>query len=104
MTMFQSNVFGAARRAGPSHCRLHRQPLREKGGSRPMKSSACALMVAILAATLAPAAAEDSGFVPPDANTGECEDLVAGHLKTLSACMTRCQTRQADAARKGTAF
>ena len=47
---------------------------------------------------------EDSGFVPPDANTGKCEDLVAAHLKTLSTCMTKCQTKQADAARKGNAF
>jgi hypothetical protein len=47
---------------------------------------------------------DDTGLVPPDAKTGNCEDLVAGHLKTLSACMTTCQIKQADAARKGKAF
>jgi len=32
------------------------------------------------------------------------EDLVAGHLKTLFACMMKCQIKQADAARKGRSF
>ena len=47
---------------------------------------------------------DDSGFVPPDANTGKCEDLVAGHLKALFACITKCHIKQADAALKGEAF
>jgi len=46
----------------------------------------------------------DSGLVPPDANTGKCEDLVAKNLKTLFVCMTKCHIKQADAALKGETF
>ena len=42
--------------------------------------------------------------MPPDANTAKCEDAVARHLRTLAACVTRCQIKQADAALKGTSF
>ena len=36
--------------------------------------------------------------------TGKCEDLVAGYLKKLFACMTKCQIKQADAVRRRVAF
>jgi hypothetical protein len=39
---------------------------------------------------------EPSGFVPPDKNTGKCEDLTAKKLKTLDVCVTNCQVKQAD--------
>ena len=48
--------------------------------------------------------ADDTGVVPPDANTEKCEKLVARHLRTLSGCMTKCQIKQANAARKGKVF
>ena len=47
---------------------------------------------------------EDSGFVPPDTKTGKCEDLVAGSLKKLFACIMKCQIKQADAALNGQSF
>jgi hypothetical protein len=47
---------------------------------------------------------DGNGFVPPDANTGKCEDLVAGNLKKLFACLAKCQIKQADAALKGHTF
>jgi hypothetical protein len=47
---------------------------------------------------------EDSGFIPPDKNTGKCEDAVAKHLKALAACVTTCQIKQADSALKGMTF
>jgi streptogramin lyase len=46
----------------------------------------------------------NSGLIPPDANTGKCEDLAATHLSRLSVCMTKCQVRHADAALKGRSF
>ena len=47
-------------------------------------------------------APESLGFVPPDKNTGKCEDSVAKSLGKLAACMTKCQMKQADSALKGT--
>ena len=44
---------------------------------------------------------DDGGFVPPDKNVGRCEDTALRHLKTLALCVIGCQTKQADAARKG---
>jgi N-acetylneuraminic acid mutarotase len=58
----------------------------------------------IYCAGTTPLGADPSGFVPPDANTAKCEHLVATHLKTLFACLTKCQIKQADAARSGHVF
>jgi len=60
--------------------------------------------IVVLAPPTPTATPEDSGFVPPDANTGKCEDLVAKHLRTLSGCIAKCQIKQADAALKGKSF
>jgi kumamolisin len=58
----------------------------------------------IYCAGTTPFGGDDSGFVPPDKNTGKCEDTVALHLKTLAACMTHCQIKQADSALNGASF
>jgi len=58
-------------------------------------------MEAFRGVALAP---EPPGFVPPDKNTGTCEDAVAGHIKTLSACVTGCEIKQADTALKAKPF
>ena len=62
------------------------------------------LAAAPLCTASPPFGGDDGGFVPPDKNTAKCEDLVATHLKKLSACMMKCQIKQADFARKGKQF
>lgn len=47
---------------------------------------------------------DEGGFVPPDANTGKCEGLVAKNLQKLFACIVKCRMKQADAALKGKPF
>ena len=47
---------------------------------------------------------DDAGFIPPDAKTNACEDLVARHLSTLFRCMMACHIKAADAARTGKPF
>ncbi len=48
--------------------------------------------------------AEEAGFVPPDKNTGACEDKVARNLSDLAGCLTKCQIKQADASLNGKVF
>jgi hypothetical protein len=43
-------------------------------------------------------ASGNPGFVPPDKNTGACEDTVSRNLRTLAGCITSCQKKEADAA------
>jgi hypothetical protein len=44
------------------------------------------------------------GYVPPDKNTGACEDTVSRNLRTLAGCITSCQKKDADAALKSKSF
>ena len=44
------------------------------------------------------------GFVPPDKDTGKCEDAVLKGVRTLSGCFTKCRIKQADSAFKMTPF
>jgi len=49
-------------------------------------------------------ASGNPGFVPPDKNTGACEDTVSRNLRTLAGCITSCQKKDADAALKSKSF
>jgi outer membrane protein assembly factor BamB len=49
-------------------------------------------------------ASGNPGFVPPDKNTGACEDTVSRNLRTLAGCITTCQKKEADAALKKKSF
>jgi hypothetical protein len=49
-------------------------------------------------------ASGNPGFVPPDKNTGACEDTVSRNLRTLAGCITSCQKKEADAALKNKPF
>jgi hypothetical protein len=47
---------------------------------------------------------DDPGFVPPDKNTGKCEDGVAKLVGALATCVGSCQTKQAATLFKGGTF
>jgi len=47
---------------------------------------------------------EDTGFVPPDKDTGKCESAVATILAKLAKCVAKCHVKQASFALKGKAF
>jgi hypothetical protein len=49
-------------------------------------------------------ASGNPGFVPPDKNTGTCEDTVSRNLRTLAGCITTCQKKEADAAFRNRSF
>jgi hypothetical protein len=49
-------------------------------------------------------ASGNPGFVPPDKNTGACEDTVSRNLRTLAGCITKCQKKDADTALKKEPF
>src|SRR5262249_43538310 len=51
-----------------------------------------------------PFGGDDTGFVPPDKNTAQCENKVANKLAGLGKCITTCQAKRAAAALNGTAF
>lgn len=59
---------------------------------------------AIWCAGTVPLGGDDTGFVPPDADTGKCESGVANALKKLAACLAKCDAKQADALAKGKTF
>ena len=58
----------------------------------------------IYCAGLVPFGGDDTGFVPPDADTGKCESSVANALKKLAASVAKCDANQADALAKGKTF
>lgn len=39
---------------------------------------------------------DDSGFVPPDTDTGKCEDAVAKAVATFAGCVGKCEIKQAN--------
>jgi hypothetical protein len=43
---------------------------------------------------------DDSGFVPPDKDTGKCEDTVTKSASKLAGCTSKCQIKNADSAFK----
>ena len=47
---------------------------------------------------------DDPGFVPPDKNTGKCEDGVAKLVGALATCVGTCQTKQVAVLFKGGTF
>jgi hypothetical protein len=47
---------------------------------------------------------DDSGFVPPDRKTAQCENTVAKNAATLLACDGGCRKKKADADVRGTGF
>ena len=47
---------------------------------------------------------DDTGFVPPDATTGLCEDKVARNLTVLRHCINACHITAADNALKRRPF
>ena len=51
-----------------------------------------------------PLGGDDPGFVPPDKDTGKCEDSVAKAISKLHGCFANCQIKNADAAVKASAF
>jgi hypothetical protein len=44
------------------------------------------------------------GFVPPDQDTGKCEDGTLKAVRTLAGCVSKCRIKQADSAFKMTPF
>jgi hypothetical protein len=48
--------------------------------------------------------APTTGFVPPDKNTGKCEDGVAKNVSKLAACIRKCHIKAADSAFKNAVF
>jgi hypothetical protein len=51
-----------------------------------------------------PLGGDDPGFVPPDKDTGKCEDSVAKAISKLHGCFAKCQIKNADSAVKAAAF
>ncbi len=51
-----------------------------------------------------PLGGDDPGFVPPDKDTGKCEDGVAKGASKLGACAAKCQIKNADSAFKAKPF
>jgi len=49
-------------------------------------------------------ASGNAGYVPPDKNTGACEDTVSRNLRTLAGCITKCQKEDPDTALKDKPF
>ncbi len=47
---------------------------------------------------------DDTGFVPPDANTAKCEDTASRNISRLATCVMKCQTKQAKFALAGRFF
>ncbi len=58
----------------------------------------------IYCAGAVPLGGDDTGFVPPDADTARCESGVANALKKLAACLAKCDAKQAGALAKGKSF
>ncbi len=45
-----------------------------------------------------------NGFVPPDKNSGKCEDGAAKNVSKLAACIRKCHIKAADSGLKGATF
>jgi peptidyl-Lys metalloendopeptidase len=58
----------------------------------------------IYCAGTVPFGGDDTGFIPPDADTAKCESGVANALRKLAACVAKCDAKQADALAKGKSF
>ncbi len=47
---------------------------------------------------------DDPGFVPPDKDSGKCEDAVNKAVSTFAGCVGKCEVKQADVEFKGKTF
>ncbi|HEY2385886.1 MAG TPA: hypothetical protein VGK30_02910 [Candidatus Binatia bacterium] len=51
-----------------------------------------------------PLGGDDAGFVPPDKDTGKCEDSALKITSSLSSCVVKCQIKQVDTLFKAGTF